>query len=62
MPRHAGCGIIHAMKKIAVMLSAALAASVVFANAWDGVLIKGRTDKDNPVGYKSVFRACRFLG
>ena len=35
------------------MLSAALAASVVFANAWDGVLIKGRTDKDNPVGYKS---------
>ena len=41
------------MKKIAVMLSAALAASVVFANAWDGVLIKGRTDKDNPVGYKS---------
>ena len=35
------------------MLSAALAASIVFANAWDGVLIKGRTDKDNPVGYKS---------
>lgn len=34
------------------MLSAALAASVVFANAWDGVLLKGRTDKDNPVGYK----------
>ena len=41
------------MKKFAVLLLAAFAASAVFANAWDGVLLKGRTDKDNPVGYAS---------
>jgi len=32
---------------------AALAASAALANGWDGVLLKGRTDKDNPVGYRS---------
>ena len=41
------------MKKFAVLLLAAFAASAVFANAWDGVLLKGRTDKENPVGYAS---------
>jgi cephalosporin-C deacetylase-like acetyl esterase len=41
------------MTKTIMMLCAALLASAAFANAWDGVLLKGRTDKDNPIGYKS---------
>ncbi|MBQ6138014.1 MAG: acetylxylan esterase [Kiritimatiellae bacterium] len=41
------------MKKLIPLMSAALSASFVFANAWDDVLVKGRTDKENPVGYRS---------
>lgn len=41
------------MRTICAAIFATLAVSVVFANAWDGVLLKGRTDKDNPVGYKA---------
>lgn len=35
-----------------MLLFAAFAAALVSANDWDGVLIKGWTDKENPVGYK----------
>ena len=41
------------MKRSLIFLLATFAASIVFANAWDNVLFKGRTDKENPVGYTS---------
>jgi len=40
------------MYKTSVFVGAALAAVSVYANVWDPVLLKGRTDKENPVGYK----------
>ncbi|MBR4259132.1 MAG: hypothetical protein IKQ17_08880 [Kiritimatiellae bacterium] len=40
------------MKKMLLMSVAATFAVFAFANAWDDVLLKGRTDKENPVGYK----------
>ena len=40
------------MKKMLLMSVAATFAVSAFANAWDDVLLKGRTDKENPVGYK----------
>jgi cephalosporin-C deacetylase-like acetyl esterase len=41
------------LNKHLVSFLAALAAFAVFANAWDDVQFKGRTDKANPVGYAS---------
>ena len=40
------------MNKINVFVGVAMAAVSVYANVWDPVLLKGRTDKTNPVDYK----------
>ena len=40
------------MNKINVFIGVAMAAVSVYANVWDPVLLKGRTDKTNPVDYK----------
>lgn len=36
-----------------IAFGVAAIAACAFANVWDPVLLKGRTDKENPVGYKS---------
>ena len=40
------------MKKALILSVAVFTVAAAFANAWDEVLLKGRTDKENPVGYK----------
>ena len=40
------------MNKAYVFVGAVVAAVSVYANVWDPVLLKGRTDKANPVDYK----------
>jgi len=40
------------MKNAIAFFAVVVSALSAFANAWDGVLLKGRTDKENPVGYK----------
>lgn len=50
------------MNKAYVFVGAVVAAVSVYANVWDPVLLKGRTDKANPVDYKRgepiVFTIC----
>ena len=40
------------MNKTYLFIGVAMAAVSVYANVWDPVLLKGRTDKTNPVDYK----------
>ena len=42
----------YGMRKILLVSAAAISAISAFANSWDDVLLKGRTDNENLVGYK----------